>query len=367
MKDSQINMLEHSEVKVKLLGLYMERYLNILYLSKYIETVILFDLFCGEGIYENGGKGSPIIMLESINNLEVDNSNKSGFEIHFNDIDLPKVNKLQNEITNRDLVSKKITGLYYTNNDYQKMLPYVVSMFTGFSKRRGFIFIDPYGYKEIRLSHIKELLRPGTTEVLLFLPTHFMFRFEEKGTPQSLKEFISELIPESQWPKSETGIEFIDRLKNAFKKKLGNDKLVDTFIISRDKNQFFCLFFFTSHIYGFDRMLDAKWKLDEEQGRGFAFKSNGDLFSVVEKSANTFPLEKGLKEFLKTPKTNGEVYEFALHLGYLPTHTNQILKSFQDTGNLEIKSNGDKIQKGAFYVNYKNYKNNFDKITINFK
>lgn len=369
MKDSQKYLFEHSEVKVKLLSLYMERYLNILLLAKYINKVILFDLFCGEGIYEDGGKGSPIILLEAINNLPNDKMLQNEFDIYLNDIKPYKINNLKYEINERGLKSDKINMLVFSTNDYQKMLPFVVSKFFGFKKTRGFVFIDPYGYKEIRFSHIRELLKPGTTEVLLFLPTQFMFRFEDKGTPQSLIDFISELIPKTEWPKSNTGIEFIERLKEAFKVRLGSDKFVDTFIITRDKNQFFCLFFFTSHIYGFDRMLDAKWQIDDEEGRGWKYNDGQDLFSEIQRSPNTYKLEKSLREFLKNNnRTNAEVYEFTLHQGFLPQHTVELLKNFQNSGILELKAkDGMKNKKGAFYINYPNYNKNPDRINLTIK
>src|SRR5690554_349687 len=111
MKDSQKYFFEHSEVKVKLLSLYMERYLNILLLAKYINKVILFDLFCGEGIYEDGGKGSPIILLEAINNLPNDKMLQNEFDIYLNDIKPYKINNLKYEINERGLKSNKINSL----------------------------------------------------------------------------------------------------------------------------------------------------------------------------------------------------------------------------------------------------------------
>ena len=61
MKESQINPSEHSDVKVKLLKIYLEKYLSILNLAAGVEQINVFDLFSGEGLYTNGSKGSPII------------------------------------------------------------------------------------------------------------------------------------------------------------------------------------------------------------------------------------------------------------------------------------------------------------------
>ena len=47
------NLLEHSEAKVKLYGKYLAVYLSIMHNVQYVKRVFIFDLFCGEGIYEN--------------------------------------------------------------------------------------------------------------------------------------------------------------------------------------------------------------------------------------------------------------------------------------------------------------------------
>ena len=66
-KKSQINLLNHSEAKVKLFGDYIQKYLNIICNDKYTKHIHIIDLFCGPGIYENGGEGSPVIALKKLN------------------------------------------------------------------------------------------------------------------------------------------------------------------------------------------------------------------------------------------------------------------------------------------------------------
>lgn len=363
-KDSQKNMFEHSEVKVKLLQTYLKRYFNILNNSKFIRDIHYYDLFSAQGIYENGGKGSPIIVLESIKNSYFIAKNKNGysgkFHSMFNDIENEKIIELQKNIEKLNLHYSEIGEITFSTKDYKNLVPEISKNLNDLNKNdKAFIFIDPYGYKEVRISDINSLLKNGKSEVLLFLPTHFMFRFLESGTPESLYEFIEEIVPKEQWPKSETGLEFIENLKNGFKKYLGDTIFVDTFVISREKNQFFCLFFFTSHIYGFDRMLDAKWELDEEQGRGWLFKAGvDDLFSSIEKEPNTKKFEDELKIFLESSfKSNKELYEFTLKKGHLPKHTIQILKKWQDNKNLISKTPiGENGRKSAFYISYNDYK-----------
>ena len=99
MKESQEIMMEHSEVKIRLLKLYLERYLSILSTLKYIENIQVYDLFCGEGVYNYEGKGSPIVILEVIDNIytrwKENNKGLKTINCFFNDIDLKKIEKLK--------------------------------------------------------------------------------------------------------------------------------------------------------------------------------------------------------------------------------------------------------------------------------
>lgn len=366
MKKSQKTMMEHSEVKIKLLETYLKKYLQILSLSPYTDDIYLYDLFSGEGIYENGGKGSPIIFLETIKNTYFINKGKNigKFNCHFNDLDKNKIEKLKNIVEREKLHYSSIGELNFTTEDYNDILKSVVNEVNQFKNEKAFVFIDPYGYKDIRIKDISQLLKSNKSEVLLFLPTQFMFRFEKKGSPVCLLEFINEIVPIDEWPKSETGIDFIEKLTEAFRNLLPN-YFIDSFIITRELNQFFCLFFFTSHIYGFDRMLESKWELDEQEGRGWQINSENNLFSLLEDKANTHKFESKLKDFLKVDRTNGDIYKFTLKHGHLVTHANDILKKFQNEVGLIVNSkDGSRPRKSAFYIGWENYKKNPDKIKI---
>lgn len=370
MKDSQLNMMEHSQAKIELLSRYMDRFLNIMNQNSYIHDVHLYDLFCGEGIYPNGEKGSPIIFLEKIKNLHFANKARSHphveFHCSFNDLDIEKLEKLKATIQDKNLYYENMGSLRISNEDYADILEDVVdslNMLKGSEK--AFIFIDPYGYKQIKARDIKRLISSKMSEALLFLPTQNMFRFERKGTPESLQQFINDLVPEDEWPESETGLSFIENLLGKFREYLGEEFFVDSFIIARNINQYFCLFFFTSHIRGFEKMLESKWKIDEEEGRGWKHRMGSDLFADQEKTAKIKKLRSSLFKFLEVERSNGELYEYGLRQGFLPTHVTSILKEFQSDDVITVHlNNGDKARRSAFYVNYKNYKNNPTKVKV---
>ena len=64
-------------------------------------------------------------------------------------------------------------------------------------------------------------------------------------------------------------------------------------------------------------------------------------------------------------KTNAEIYEYTLRLGHLPKHTVNILTKFQNENKIITETlNGGNPRKGSFYLNYKCWKNEPNKIKI---
>lgn len=188
-----------------------------------------------------------------------------------------------------------------------------------------------------------------------------MYRFSKAGTPDVLKSFNSQLNIDKNGLKNEW--DYVKALKEGFENFLGEKYFVDSFTLKKEENTIFCLFFFSSHIRGYEKMLETKWEIDNEQGRGWKYNSNqATLFSNLE----TNKLEDYLIGLFKQKeRTNGEIFEYTLRKGFLPKHTTQILKKLQIDNRLILKKKDNtKARKGAFYLNYKDYKSNFDKLTI---
>src|SRR5216110_1143618 len=98
-KRSQVIMLDHSKAKVLLLRKYLEKYLNIIANDGYTQKINVFDLFCGEGVYDNEGEGSPIAILRTLKDLHFINKAKNKdvikVDLYFNDKDEFKIEKLK--------------------------------------------------------------------------------------------------------------------------------------------------------------------------------------------------------------------------------------------------------------------------------
>lgn len=363
-KISQKLLLEHSKAKVSLLGKYLDRYLNIISNDGFTEKIKVFDLFCGEGEYANGEEGSPLIILRKVNDLHfknVANIDKiPPIDLFFNDIDKQKTQKLSLAIQKKNLYNPEYGKLDFRNYDYKNLVLEIQQYLSTIRNHKAFIFIDPYGYKEVDAKEIKQLLESKNSEVLLFLPTQFMYRFDKNGTPQALINFLDEIVDYKNWEETTSVWKFIDQLKNGFRKYLGIDYFVDTFSIEKDSSTVYCLFFFSSHIRGFEKMLEAKWELDKENGKGWSYEKTIGMFA----SEVTNVFEEKLTNFIKSGKRyNGDIYEFSLRNGFLPRHTVDIFKHLQNLNKLFVfANNNDNLRKGAFYINYHNYKVNHNRV-----
>lgn len=360
-RDPKKNLLEHSAAKVLLLEKYLQKYLNIISHDNYTQKVFLFDLFCSEGLYENGGEGSPLVMLRLAKDLYFQNKaikkDICKIDLFFNDEDSEKIEKLKGIIKEKKLFLSDIGSLQFGKETYENVLPKVIKFINSLRSHKAFVFIDPYGYREIRASQIKELLKNRKTEVLLFLPTQFMYRFDEKGTPQALIEIIEELVDYKDWKPTGSVLEFIAQFTESLRNFLGEEYFVDTFLIQKDANTVFCLFFFSSHIRGFEKMLETKWELDEENGKGYTFDKQGDLFAVQK----LIDYEEKLMRYLSEFRSNGDLYIFSLRNGFLPKHTNSILKKMEAKEKIISK---EEKRKNAFYITYENFRESPAKIKI---
>lgn len=100
--DVKKNLLDHSSVKVRLLSEYLKRYLNIISNDGYTERIKIYDLFCGEGLYEHNGEGSPLVILRAVKDIHFINVAKVNkmpkIDCQFNDINIDKVQKVERVI-----------------------------------------------------------------------------------------------------------------------------------------------------------------------------------------------------------------------------------------------------------------------------
>lgn len=364
--DIKISLLQHSQAKVSLYGAYLSIYLNILSRSKHFTNILLFDLLCGEGLYEGDSKGSPLVALQRIQD-HFDQNPESPLKINviFNDNGFSEIEKGVKKIERlKSIIDRENTPantiIEYYEKDFEQILSESVERVHSSFNPKALFFIDPYGYKNIKPRHVKKLLSLKTTEAILFLPASHMYRFANRclKSPfcgsEPLYDFLIELFSNSV-PSFNSATDFIERCKRQFKNYLSHEEvLVDSFSIERNRTNTYCLFFFTSKILGFEKMLEEKWKIDTDQGKGFKLTNQQmGLFDSVNISEYPKMLESYISE--NNNVTNKDIYYFGLNNGYLPKHSKQVLKRLEDSGRRVTESLDGKPVKG-YYISYKNYR-----------
>ena len=365
--DAKTIMLDHSKAKVELYSTYLSVYLNILSRAGFVNKIQLFDLMCGEGVYSDNSEGSPLQAMKTIKNHYYSNEKKCpNMDIWFNDKDKSEIEKDKYKIERVQAACAKYykptnVNIKYSKDDYLTIQPIVKTELEKIKKLNGkqkaLLFVDPYGYKEVKPSHMRDFLECGHSEVILFLPISHMYRFANKSLTEDfpggepLEKFLNELFGDSK-PEYSCVRTFIKAIKTSFRDNLKDlNVFVDTFSIERDSSNTYCLFFFTSHVKGFEAMLESKWKLDDQQGNGFRIEKSGNLFgNTVE-----FDYPDQLREYIKSNKSvsNKQIYLFGLVNGYLPTHTVQVFKQWQkDNNGFGVNmENGGVARKGTFKIN----------------
>ena len=366
----------HSQAKVEFYKTYLERYVAVLCQSKHINHIRIYDVFCGMGIYEDGGKGSPVVAYDTIKDIfEAHNiANNTEIELVVNDKSESRIAKVKEYIESN---KHSYCSVRSYNLEIGQLLDIIFPEINNTtSNTRNLVFIDPYGYKDIKKELLLELMNNGRTEVILFLPISHMQRFtnaaiqdEESITQyEPLRDFVYSFFPDTNHPirlNTVKAIDYINYVANAL--KFNNKFFATSYFIERDRANYFALFFMSSSIFGFEKILETKWKLDEEHGGGFRLPEKdqtlnmfADEFALETKNENARRLREVLEKALRSPKTNNEIYELVVRNEFLPKHANEVLKDLQNINPkfsvIEI-STGKKARKNAFYLTYKNYNN----------
>lgn len=368
-------MLAHSKAKVDFYQAYLTRYLSIMSVTKYIESINIFDVFCGRGEYADGGLGSPIRAVQTIQQIKQERPSSLKISLYLNDAEKEYVERVKAYVQEHFADINSYCTIHYLNMPANDLLNQLCNLLIQTQKdERNFIFIDPYGYKDIHRDLFQRLMKNGRTEILLFLPISFMHRFRNYAFNKSankgalpLKTFISEFFPENHPVRNDEEmdvIEYIDMLTEAF--SINKTYYTTNYFIERDVHNYFALFFICKNLLGFEKAVETKWYFDEEAGKGFHQpQKTSQLFlwddyeknEQIQKRKNML-IEK-LKAYLSERKrSNAEIYEYTLRLGYKPSHANEVLRELQNNKEIKVTMCGTCVdaRKGSFYINYKDAK-----------
>ncbi len=339
---------QHSLAKIALYKRYLSIYLNVLANTPF-RTIYLLDLFAGEGRDVDGNACSSIAAIEAIKgHYETATHVCKNIQVFFNDFGnsviekkIKKIERVKNFA--QELKLPEQYKIAYASENFEDIAIKVIQRLGKLgSDEKALCFIDPWGYKYSKPQILKEFLANGKTEMLLFIPICFMHRFAAKALKdedyiegQHIEKFITELY-DSEMPDIKTQVSFIKGIQTQFKKYL-DVAYVDVLFIEKETNQYFALYFFSNSKRGFQKMLEAKWSIDEKDGRAFSVNKSQfkpDLFASIDHEDYSYLLFTELQK--QGEMTNQQIFDFGLANNHLPKHSKRVLDELKRENKIKV-------------------------------
>lgn len=269
----------HTAAKHKILRRYLEAWLPIIEWRRGAgapkETdVVIVDGFAGTGRYDTGQDGSPIVVTDAY--LEHDALDRMGHSVHLVCIEKEAdfASHLETELAKKPLEDTRLDAEVRLGL-FADRFPELID---DLRKRFGrvpptFAFLDPFGLKDNTLELTSTLAVEKGCEVLVYLPTGFMARFE------STEEFESALDnlygDRRAWEQAKDIVDLEERriwLRDRFGEVLSDQtggRYLPFDIQPQGSSNIYSLVFSSQNRTGLQRMKEAMWNVDPSAGQFF--------------------------------------------------------------------------------------------------
>lgn len=340
----------HTKAKHDILQRYLEAWFPIL--GKHHRKLVYIDGFCGPGRYAGGEPGSPIIALNVA--AEHRPELKGPLLFWFIDERKDRIEQLEQELKRVSLPDNfRIAcdcGLFHDT-----IRPVLQALDQkGVAPAPIFAFIDPFGFKGIPFSVLKQLLSHKRCEVFISFmvePINRWLTHPQEGVLQHIEEAFG---TEECFAIAHKGGDRIRNLQVLYQRQLQSvARFVRYFEIQkRDGHPFYYLFFATNHRLGHLRMKEAMWKVDPNGE--FAFSDATDPNQMVLFGQDAGPLGNVLRSEFEAKGKLGvaQIKKYVEEeTGYLAKHMRAALAKQESERIInveEIKADGKKRRKGTF-------------------
>lgn len=262
----------HHRAKHELLRRYMDVWMPKLGFT--YNQVALIDGFASAGRYQDGKRGSPLIMLDAYVGREDRNRFKA--PPHFVLIESKKsfAQHLKAEVEAYPSLHGATVDIIH--GTYEDEFPRVVEYLATAYRQPvpTFAFVDPRGYADNPFSHIEQFRgrMPDKSEVMVYLPASFMARFLATGITAGA---LTRLYGGPTWEEAVAMDEPSRQRAGERLAKLFGDRLsehfdwVTSFNVEPERHNDYYLLFGTGHKDGLREMKRGMWAVDQHGGQGF--------------------------------------------------------------------------------------------------
>lgn len=339
----------HTKAKHEILERYLDAWFPIL--ATYNQRIVYIDGFCGPGRYKGGEDGSPIIAIKKALNHFGRLQNR---EISFIFIDEreDRIDHLKSEIASMNIPQNFF--IHTEVSEFEKTVGQILSDLKSKNLNLAptFAFVDPFGFKGIPFSLIKELLNNPKTEVFINIMADFINRFVEHPDANTRQHIIDLFGTNQALQIIADGDNRLETLRQLYQAQLGTcAKHVRYFEMQDEQGRLiYYLFFASKHPLGFVKMKEAFWKVDPESGFHFSDKTNPAQMILLSTDPSRDLIKIITQRFSGKRVKVSEIQRFVEEdTSYISKHMRQALKFMETDGTISVeafKSDGSKRTRG---------------------
>jgi three-Cys-motif partner protein len=336
---------EGTLLKLEIFHKYLKEWLPV-FLNQKQTRINIIDFFAGQGKDVNGVSGSPLIIIETLQQHKQEIIDKNlDITVILNELDIEKfkildshIQKFSNEPLKVVLENKSFIASF--NDNFNKL-----------AAAANYIFLDQNGIKEITDGIFAKLINLPRTDILFFISSSYLYRFK------ALSEFTRYLNTE-RISFDENNYHSCHRaVANFYRNQIasGKEYYIGPFSLKKGSN-IYGLVFGSNHTYGIEKFLKICWSLDPQRGEANydidADKINPVAPSLFDqyntpKKVQVFELEMEKLILLKQEHSLYDIYCIVLAKGFQPKHVNKVLKELKTKKTIafDYKLPSDKIHK----------------------
>lgn len=344
----------HTKAKHDILTRYLGAWFGIFGSSRYHQRVNVLDGFAGPGRYDDDEPGSPILALSTLlGHRSFPAFGDTTFSFIFNEWNKERFASLQSVLADvkasRAQWPKNVQVIERNQNFQELARELLDSIPAGKQLAPTFAFVDPFGYKDVPMALIRDLVSHSSCELFIYFDFNSVNRFANAGNvdPHFTALFGCDEYKEA--PASDAGRgQFIhDLYQRQLRQECDFAHICSFEMVNKSGHVGSYLFFCTRDDQAYDRMKEAMWKIAPGGGYKFDDRLAGESV-LFEDEANTGPLQDELAQhFAGRIVTFEEVSQYVVRR--TPFHSGQVkvktLKPMQSAGRI---SSPNQKRKGTF-------------------
>ncbi|MEG3620218.1 three-Cys-motif partner protein TcmP [Magnetovibrio sp. PR-2] len=304
----------HTRAKHEILGMYLYSWVPILSQGGF-PVFLYIDGFSGPGRYSKGEDGSPIIAIKAA--LAHLRRIKSTILYYFVEYDKERSNNLQSII--KEMLLPENFRIKIVNDEFEVAFDELMDFYRDKSKplHPTFAFIDPFGWKGVPFSIVREILSHRSCEVFVNFMYEEINRF--LSHPDQIENF-DRFFGTSDWKNCSDLKKPIERnrcLHDLYYRQLrasAKAKYVRSFEMKNAANNTdYFLFYATNSKKGIMKMKEAMWRTDSSGEFTFSDATDPNQMIMFANEPNFAELSRQIqKVFNGQTVTVEEIEEYIL-------------------------------------------------------